>query len=207
MAKFISPTFGYISGRHGSAVAAITKNGNVLRLHKAPSNPNTPKQQAQRLKFGLVNQSLASLTGILKKGYLSSEALRPAVSHALKNAVEGELPDFTLNWAKVQVAMGTLPPVHTASAVVNSSEGTVSATWDSTLAFQASDEDSVNLVFFNEDAKLSLLYENVASRKDGTAVQLLPDVWKGCVAHCWLYLSAKDRNVNSVSVYVGLLQL
>lgn len=57
MATFNSTTFGAISGRHGSAVAAYTKNGKcILKVFKTPSNPNTDKQVAQRTKFGFVNR-------------------------------------------------------------------------------------------------------------------------------------------------------
>lgn len=207
MGKFISPTFGFISGKHGTAVAAITKNGNILRLHKKPGNPNTPKQQEQRLKFGLVNTELAPLNEVFKKGYLSPDGRSMAISHALKNAIEGEFPDFTINFEHVQVAAGTLPGVQQISATVDEASDGVTVTWDTTVGFQGSEEDPVNLVFYNRETRLSFLYEHVADRQAGTLYRLLPEVWKGKAVHCWLYLSAKNRNVNSNSVYVGLLQL
>ena len=207
MGKFISSTFGYISGKHGTAVAAITKNGNILRLHRKPSNPNTPKQQEQRLKFGLVNKELAPLGEVFKKGYLSSDARQMAVSNALKNAIEGEFPDFTLNFGLVQVAVGALSGVHQASATADEAEAGVTVTWDTTVGFQADENDAVNLVFYNEKTKLSFLHEGVATRQAGTATLEMPAVWKGEAVHCWIYLSGKSRNVNSDSMYVGLLQL
>ena len=49
MAKFSSTTFGPISGRHGTAVAATTKDGkSYIRVYRAPSNPKTEKQVAHR---------------------------------------------------------------------------------------------------------------------------------------------------------------
>ena len=59
MAKFNSTTFGTISGRHGSAVAATQKNGtSYLRVFRAPSDPKTAKQVNQRAKFGFANQAV-----------------------------------------------------------------------------------------------------------------------------------------------------
>lgn len=64
MASFSSSTFGSISGRHGTAVAAVNKNGNnVLRLYRKPSNPNSPKQLSQRMKFSVVTKGLAPPKG------------------------------------------------------------------------------------------------------------------------------------------------
>ncbi|WP_298650723.1 DUF6266 family protein, partial [uncultured Proteiniphilum sp.] len=72
-----------------------------LRLHKKLVNPNTPKQQEQRLEFGLANNGLAPLGDVLKKGYLSSDARQMVVSNTLKNPIEGEFPDFTLNFSLI----------------------------------------------------------------------------------------------------------
>lgn len=207
MSKFISTTFGYISGRHGTAVAAVTKNGNVIRVFRSPSNPNTPKQQEQRLKFGLVNKELSPLGDVFKTGYASPEGRQMAVSHALRNAIEGEFPDFRLNFGLVKVAAGNLPGVHQASAQVNDPDNNATITWDTTVGIQADEGDAVNLVFFNQDTKLSILHENVAVRKTGTIDQVLPEIWKGKSVHCWLYLSGNTRSVNSDSIYVGFLQL
>lgn len=206
MSKFISTTFGYISGRHGTAVAAVTKNGNVIRVFRSPSNPNTPKQQEQRLKFGLVNKELSPLGDVFKTGYASPEGRQMAVSHALRNAIEGEFPDFRLNFGLVKVAAGNLPCVHQASVLVEADLG-VTVTWDTTVGFKADENDVVNLVFFNEKTKLCFLFENVADRQAGTVKQSLPVIWEGEAIHCWLYLSGNTRSVNSDSIYVGFLQL
>ena len=62
MAKFSSTTFGPISGRHGTAVAATTKDGkSYIRVYRAPSNPKTEKQVAHRSKFAFANKALSCL--------------------------------------------------------------------------------------------------------------------------------------------------
>ena len=65
MAKFESTTFGLISGRHGTAVAAKCNGKNVLRVYSAPSDPKTPKQLAQRAKFSQFSLTLRPLKSIL----------------------------------------------------------------------------------------------------------------------------------------------
>jgi len=62
MARFTSSTFGKISGKHGSAVAAVRKNGlNILKVYRIASNPNTKGQKNQRGKFGFVMKELNCL--------------------------------------------------------------------------------------------------------------------------------------------------
>ena len=76
MAKFNSTTFGAISGRHGSAVAATTKDGkNYLRVYRAPSNPNSDKQIAHRTKFSFAIKSLGCFRNLFKETYNNSRGM------------------------------------------------------------------------------------------------------------------------------------
>jgi len=64
MAKYTSTTFGKISGKHGTAVAAIMNGQPVLKVFTPPANPNSAGQQSQRIKFGLVASGLNPLRNI-----------------------------------------------------------------------------------------------------------------------------------------------
>jgi hypothetical protein len=67
MSKYISTTFGYISGRHGTAVAAVQKDGTtVLRVFNPPSNPRKEAQTVQRTKFAMVNQELSVMSKLFQ---------------------------------------------------------------------------------------------------------------------------------------------
>ena len=54
MARFTSSSFGKISGKHGTAVAAVRKDGLcILKEYRVASNPNTSgqKEPAGKVRF------------------------------------------------------------------------------------------------------------------------------------------------------------
>ena len=207
MAKFSSSTFGTISGRHGTAAASTTKDGqSILRMYKAPSNPNTPAQVEQRGKFGFVNSELSPLRDIFKVTYRNNKGMNLAVSYALKNAVNGNSPNFALDYTKLCFAWGSIQFPDHISAVV-SAGNSVKLDWDTTLRKEDEIPDGLNLVFMNVDSKFTILREGVALRDAGTVTFELPEIWAGKKVYCWAYFSTPENTLTSVSKYLGLLQL
>lgn len=207
MAKFSSSTFGTISGRHGTAVASTTKDGqSILRIYKAPSNPNTPAQVTQRGKFGFVNSELSPLRDIFKVTYRNSKGMNLAVSYALKNAVIGNALDFELDYTKLCFAWGSIQLPDPISIEAQSTHA-VQLQWDSTLRKEDDYPDELNLVFMNVNTKFTILRESVALRDAGTVNYELPESWAGKELYCWVYFSTPESNQTSVSKYLGKIQL
>jgi hypothetical protein len=207
MATFNSTTFGAISGRHGSAVAANTKNGkSILKIFKAPSNPNSEKQVAQRTKFGFVNSELSSMRELFKISFGSTLGKNQAVSFAMKDAVIGVSPDFTLDYSKLKISSGSLYGSGVVSAVKNAGT-TVKVDWNYTDLTGNTANDGVNLAFYNVDSKEALLKQNMVLRDLGTVNVELPAIWAGQSVHCWIYFSSPDGKLNSNSQYIDLVQL
>lgn len=208
MGKFISTTFGYISGRHGTAVAAVTKDGkNILRVYKSPSNPNTPKQQAHRQKFGMANKSMAPLREIVKMGYNNSGAFRKAVSQTMREAIIESEEGPKIDFSNVMIAEGRLQDVLSASASRIENEDTLQIEWDTTIGFQSKmgkDDDLVQIVVFDEAIGFSLRFDNVAERSEGQAVVHIPAILKEKKLHVWLYLSDKENLHRSNSRYIAV---
>lgn len=207
MATFNSTTFGAISGRHGSAVAATTKDGkSILKVFRAPANPNSDKQQAQRTKFGFVNSELSCMRNLFKITFRNTNGMQQGVSLAMKNAVTGESPDYEIDYSLITLSVGSVNTSLQVSAV--KSLGTkVKLDWDTTVGSESADNDGVNFVFFNQFAKMSILKQNEAQRSIGNAELELPAVWAGAEIHCWVYFSTPNNTLNSASQYVGLIQL
>jgi hypothetical protein len=202
MAKYISTTFGRISGKHGTAVAAITNGKPVLRVFTPPSNPKTLGQQTQRLKFGLVVSSLNPLRNIISIGFGSKNGFNQATSLALRNAVTGNYPDFTLNYSKVIISSGSLPQSPAASASVQPNMN-VLVNWDDTVWSNGSPDDVVYVAFLNPVTKTAVFVEALAKRQDGKLTAVLPSTWSGANIHAWLFFTSDDRQLSSVSQYLG----
>lgn len=208
MATFTSSTFGLISGRHGTAVAAVTKDGkNILRIHRKPTNPNTAKQLAHREKFGLVNQSMTPLRQIVREGYNDSSGFRKACGDAIRNAVIETPEGIKIDFSKVKIAGGELQDLLSASTTKQEDGLSYQFDWDTTIGFQSREgnlNDDVHIVIFDETSGLSIRFDSVAERKAGTAKITIPEIWKGKKLHAWLYLSDKSNLYHSGSYYLPI---
>lgn len=98
------------SGKIGPVVVYTTKYGTeVLRKHVVPKDPKTPKQLAYRMKFTLVSSSLSPFCEIIKDGYNQKRgAYRAVLSKTLREAIEGEYPNFSIKFSKIQLTDGKL---------------------------------------------------------------------------------------------------
>jgi hypothetical protein len=209
MAKFNSTTFGTISGRHGSAVAATTKDGrSFLRVYRAPSDPKTTKQVAQRTKFAFANSSLSCFRNLFKETFNSKRGMNMGISNALKKAISGESPDFVIDYPKLTFSVGSVNQALLVTA--NVANNTVTLNWDIVIASLSKMDDKVSFIFFNEDTLLSIHMKDLCLRGDKTVTIELPEVWKNSTVCCWLYLSATDNNQitnYSESQFVKILEL
>lgn len=204
MAEFLSTTFGKISGKHGTAVAAVVNGKSVIKVFNPPSNPNSPAQQTQRLKFGLVMTTLNLLRSLIYIGFGSKAGFYGAVSYALRNAVEGVYPNFSINYGKMLVSSGSLPQSPEVTVTVVAGVG-VDISWDTATWNTGSSDDSVYIGFLNPDMLMPYFDEAKGTRKDGKLTVTLPEVWKGATVHGWLFFVSPDGQLSSVSQYLGAI--
>lgn len=207
MATFNSTTFGAISGRHGSAVATTTKDGkSILKIFRAPANPNSEKQQAQRTKFGFVNKELSCMRNLFKVTFRNTNGMQQGVSLAMRNAIIGESPDYEIDYSLITISTGSVNTTGRVSAT-KTSDTKIKMEWDTTVGTNSSDNDGVNFVFLNQLEKMSILKQNHLLRSAGEAEIELPALWIGAEVHCWIYFSSLNDTLNSASQYIGLVQL
>ena len=83
--------------------------------------------------------------------------------------------------------------------------GTITGRHSSVVA--AITKGGINIVFFNPNDKISVLKQNHAFRSAGTAEVELPEIWAGSEIHCWIHFSTPENSLNSLSKYVGAIQL
>lgn len=206
MATFYSTTFGAISGRHGSAVAAQTKDGKcILKVYKAPSNPNTEKQVAQRAKFGFVNKEMNAFRNLFKITFGGNQGVSRGVSLAF-NAITGEYPDYAIDYSKLIISEGNVDTSGFLKATKTVGT-TIKIEWDAIIGFQGDDNDGVNLVFLNAETKVGLFKQNHVLRSEGNTEISLPDIWAGQKVHCWIFFNTPVGYNNSNSQYIDLVQL
>jgi hypothetical protein len=90
-----------ISGKIGPIIAYVTKTGKqVFKKYVVPKDPRTEKQLASRMRFGLANSAASPLNKALKRSFSNqANAYRKTVSQILKNAIQGEYPDYSVDYS------------------------------------------------------------------------------------------------------------
>ena len=206
MATYTSSTFGVISGKHGTAVAAKTKKGCILKVFNAPSNPKTPKQMVVRNRFGFVATELTSMREMFKKTFKSNDGKKRAMSLANPTAIKGESPNLTLDYSLLQISEGAVYETNSVTAVKTTGTS-LQIEWDATELSGALLDDQVSLAFYNPEMKQTLLKENVAQRQTKQIEVELPAIWEGSSIHCWIYFSSAKGLENSKSQYIALVEV
>ena len=200
MAKIHSSIFGSISGKHGSAVAVTRRDGiSYIRMHVIPHNPRTDKQQAHRSKIGLVSKSLAPFNPIFKHTMGATNGISIARSHAFKNAIMDEYPNFSIDYKKLMFSFGTLQKLQNATTSFHN--GIVSINWDFKKKHNSHGNDSVSIIVFNKDANKVLHIEDIALRKKKQAKIDIHESWADSELYFWAYVRRGDKV--SDSVFVG----
>ena len=208
MAQFKSTTFGKISGKYGEALATQSKTTgkNYLRVSSVPSNPRTPKQVEHRGKFGYINRVMRSFYPVLKVTFGGNTGIRQGINIAFKNAILGEYPDYSLDYSKLIFTDGALYQTNEVTAQ-KSGESSVKIDWNYSKMAGNNPLDQVNIICFNKDADQSVLDVAVATRDAVTFTDELPEIWIGGTIYCWIYFSSPDGTINSVSQFIGQVQL
>ena len=211
MAEFNSTTFGTISGRHGSAVATTTKSGkSILRIFRAPSDPKSEKQVAQRTKFGFSIAILSCLRALFNITFRGKGGANYGIGLAMREAIVGTSPDYSLDYNKLKLSEGSVRKAGTMT-VTKVTDTDVKVEWNVSNVTNnnlgAKENDGLNLIFLCETHNEALLYDSCCNRIDATFTVTLPDYWAPEKVHCWMYFSRADGKLNSDSQYFGELQL
>ena len=204
-----------LSGKIGPIVAYTTKYGTeVIRKHVIPKDPKTPKQLAYRMKFTLVNSSLSPFSKIIKDGYIQKHnAYRGVVSQVLREAIEGEYPNFSINFSKIQLTDGKLKLPSKIDGYLQNNSLIIS--WNPHTKGQPAlnrSDDRINIICFDQSKNEVFVKYNAARRGDGEVSIDINKLLKRDSEsqtinteklNCWVYLSSKYGENNSGSWYLG----
>lgn len=205
MAQFKSTTFGKISGKHGTAVAAVRKDGTcILKVYRVASNPNTAGQKSQRGKFGFVMKELNCMRKLFTATFGGQYGINKAVAIAMKNAVQGEFPDFVLDYNHVQISEKLISQqIH--FEITTPEQSIIRISWIPELCPDDILTSMVSVVVLNPLTKHTLINEDVAAVKDGCVQINLPKSFADTQLHYWLCLTPANHTAGIQSRYLGSL--
>ena len=201
MARFESSTFGKISGKHGTSVAAIRKDGLcILKVYRVASNPNTGGQKTQRGKFGFAMKQLNCFRGIISQTSGSQYGLNKVLGHAVKTAISGKFPDFILDYGSIQISIGSL--AKTATIQVRMSDSNIlSVNWNIN---EETDIDTLHIVLLQALTKEIMEKKISLTQTEGQFLLEIPQRWLGDTIHAWVYFSSTLKRTYSTSQYISV---
>jgi hypothetical protein len=194
MATFSQGILGGFSGKVGNIVGSSWKGTNVMKIRPSSvTNPNTVKQQNQRLRFALVGRFLQAHRNLVNIGFNAYKpgmsATNAAMSYNLSNAITGEFPDLGIDFSKVQLSRGSLNLL-TQALVTAPEPSAVLINWsDNSGSMNALDSDQLSVGLFDPESGDSVYFINCASRADANISLGTPAEWSGRIVQVLAFLS------------------
>jgi hypothetical protein len=195
MGRIKKGILGGFSGKVGTVVGANWKQISYMRsLPQNVKNPRTLGQRKQRSKFALVLALLKPMLPFLRIGWklyaYKQSAFNAATSYALANAITGTFPNFAIDYKKVLVSRGNLPPVINGTATPATAK--VEVTWDNNTGVgTAQATDKLQVVVLNPAKETAIILEG-DNRSKGTQSVTIPTSWKNDKAHVYLSFVSDD---------------
>jgi len=208
MAKLVEGVLGGFRGKVGTVVGNIWKGIATMRVHvKSISNPQTAAQLEQRAKFSVMIQFLKPLTDFVRTTFkhfaIKQTSFNAAMSYNVTHAITGVYPVYEIDYSKVLVSMGSLPPVLNPE-VTSTTAGEVKYTWeDNTGGPYAKATDKAAICVYNPVKGYATDLIGGNTRTGGSQSITLPANWSGDEVQCFIAFSNQNGSVYSNSAYVG----
>jgi hypothetical protein len=210
MGRFIKGIMGGFSGKVGNIIGGTWRGISYMRsLSDRRNHQPTERQIMQRERFAFAVRFLQPIHPVIKLGYRNQAnqkaPINVALAHVIKHVVEGDYPDYRINYSSLEIAKGILPaPKNPVLQVV---DGQLNVSWrESAADLKHYGDNHVVLLVLGEG-----LYPSYSigefSRSDLQATLPLPAGAAGTVLHCYLtFLHASENSVSN-SYYAGSVEL
>lgn len=212
MATHVTGIHSKFSGKVGSVVGSTWKGKGVMRIMPDHvSNPKTPKQQAHREKFRILQGFLRKSKKFVDVGFKNVNGAKmprnAALSANLKSGFSGEYPDtLALEYPNLVLSEGNLGEMR--AAVLNVIDNTtIQLSWSNDEVRDDSPHDLSMVLVFNETQDEALVVLGKADRGDLSQDISLPSDYPGDIIHVWASFMGQNTIDMSRSVYVGSAEL
>jgi hypothetical protein len=207
MAQFKQGALGKISGKIGNVSFSTWKDKAVVKERPTASKkPASKKQLEQRLKMAVANQFMRTIKEVLTLCYrdltVKMTGYNAAVRKLLKESINGQYPDYSIDYSQVRICRGEITSVFKPTAS-SAKTDTVTFTWTTANGVGKSRPgDKAILVAYCEAKKVSAYTVEGPPRSAGTAELELPG-FNGQTVQTWVAFISEDGSDVSDSVYAG----
>lgn len=206
MGRFLKGVHGGFSGRIGNIIGSKWKGIDYMRsLSDRRNKKSSERQIVQRAKFAFGMAFLQPLFPVINIGYRNHDSHQvpqnAAMRQVLLQVVDGEYPNFRINYAAFAMAQGSLPTSNRESVVV--ANDVIEFSWENR-------QNELDHYGGNRALLLAIgegLYPSYSlvdfTRSNLGGVLPLPSGSSGSVVHCYLaFYDTIDSGVSN-SKYVG----
>ncbi|GAA4777954.1 hypothetical protein GCM10023231_00490 [Olivibacter ginsenosidimutans] len=207
MAKFVNGANGTFSGKVGSVIGSSWRSIHYMRgLSKKRTKPFSEGQIAQQLRFSLMGRLLLPLRGLMEIGFANLDTSHATLFNLVmaRNlpAVEGEYPDFSINYSQLQFSNGSLLQPRGVSVALAS--GILTLSWNpQTTPFNGKADDEVYTLLYDQEQQLFYTADTVVTRGEGQVEIPLDAESVGHTGEVWLFAMSRDGKLISPTVYAG----
>ncbi|WP_449440019.1 DUF6266 family protein [Pedobacter steynii] len=168
MAKLTSGIFGPISGKVGGLVGASWKNIAYVRTKpQKTTKPPTAAQIASRGKFRFVNELLVPFYPFITVGFKNmargKTEMNVAFTQNFNEPIVGVYPDLSVDYAKLTLSKGTLPPLISIQAALIGAD-LIKVTWDPNN--HGTFDDQIMLTIYSPELKIADGFVGGVKRRD-----------------------------------------
>ncbi|WP_316746442.1 DUF6266 family protein [Pedobacter gandavensis] len=201
---------GYPSGKLGNVVSYMLRGQLVHRTVGKPGKPS-PKQKANHESMRVITHFLGHFKDYLNNGYeLEARGTirnqhNLAVSYNKKNALQGEYPNISIDYAKIQFSKGTLQ--NPEGLRMEKVEGGLQISWDPLYqsGMGSQYDDCLQLAVYFPKSRRQKIELNFSKREMGTAFLALAEEELESSMEVYLFLSAANHDTVSDTIYLGNL--
>lgn len=206
MGKFDGNGFMGFSGKAGGLVSYYLNGQRVVRQVGYPSKPPTVAQIAQRERIKVISKFLKPLKVFFNVGFrlavkrTTKNEYNEAVSYA-SLALEGEYPNFSINYSKVILSKGDLKnPENLALSFLDK---TAVITWTAHDPIWNRPGDRAMMAFYFPELENAIVFLSGPERKDCRIAVDLPASHLNKQMIVYIAFQSSDTKQISQSVYLG----
>ncbi|RQP15263.1 MAG: hypothetical protein EAS52_15690 [Parapedobacter sp.] len=214
MATYQQGANGAFSGKAGSVVGSNWRSIGYLRgLARFKSKSNSPKQAAQRMRFGMGVSFLQPMKSLLRIGFNDrvrgrNTGFNQGLRHFVSNAVAGEYPDLEIDYSQVALSKGAQEKL-IGLTLASDAPNTLTLAWanlhdpNSETSFP---DDVVTVLLYNKTEDLFTTNRSASRQSEGLQLEL-PPAFSGHEFHVWVFTQHREGFEVSTSQYAGTVVL
>lgn len=204
---------GGFSGKAGSVIGSSWKSVDYIRgLAKKSNKPATREQLIQQARFYTIAKFMMPITPFLQVGFSQINAdimtaTNAAIQANIKTAVVGNYPNFTLDYAKIEISKGSLQAGGKVKALAEF--GMLIISWTAKpIAIQYGElDDLVYTLLYHPGLDEFLTATETPTRGMGEVEIELPEHFLGGKGQVWLFFADRKSKRISRTHYLGELDL